>query len=542
MRQEPAAVEAAELKQWLRDGNEIAIVDAREEDSFAAAHLLRASCLPLSRLEQIAPRLLPRRSLRTVVCDAGNGLAQRAAERLWQGGYTAVSVLAGGIDAWRQAGFPLYSGVHVPSKAFAECVEHEAGTPAMAPVELAARVAAGEDLVIFDSRSFEEYHANSIPGAVSVPGAELIYRFQDLVPSPDTLVVVNCGGRTRSIIGAQALISAGVPNKVWSLVNGTMGWHLAGYEVIRGAERKPPPPSAHALAYARPRARAMAEAAGVEVIDGAALDRFRREAAAHTLYILDVRDPPEYAACHLPDAVSVAGGQLVQETDNWVASRLARVVLVDPAGIRSRVTGWWLRQMGFLNVYVLDGDAPPSTTAERPSIADFPLAGPDPKAIEAVVLADRMAGPGITVVDVGLSKPYRLGHIPGAWHAVRARLADNVTKLPATGAFVVTSEDGEIARFAAAELMALTGRDAAWLRDGTAAWKAAGLPVEEGLTHLLDTPDDIWLPPRERGAERERLMNEYLTWEIDLVNQAGQDPDFGFRLAVQNPPGRHAHT
>src|SRR5215472_8370631 len=240
MAAQPKTITPAELRARLRDGGEIAIVDAREEGGFHERHLLMASCLPLSRLELLAPALLPRRSAPIVVCDAGEGLAQRAAARLAAGGYTDVSVLAGGVEAWAAAGNPAYSGVHVPSKAFAEVVEHDCATPWISAEELAQRQQRGEKLAIFDSRSFEEYHSNSIPGAVSVPGAELVYRFEELVRSPDTFVVVNCGGRTRSIIGAQSLIDARVPNRVVSLKDGTMAWHLAGLGVVPGATARAP--------------------------------------------------------------------------------------------------------------------------------------------------------------------------------------------------------------------------------------------------------------------------------------------------------------
>src|SRR5207344_538904 len=103
-------------------------------------------------------------------------------------GYIDVAVLDGGIAAWKAAGFRLYSGVHVPSKAFAEVVEHEAGTPYVTAPELKAMIDSGADIAIFDSRSYEEYHNNSIPTAISVPGAELVYRFTDMVPSSDTTV------------------------------------------------------------------------------------------------------------------------------------------------------------------------------------------------------------------------------------------------------------------------------------------------------------------------------------------------------------------
>src|SRR5215831_16856892 len=265
------SITATELRRRYQGGGEIAIVDGREEGSFHDRHLLMASCLPLSRLELVAPALLPRRSAPIIVCDDGEGLAERAAARLVEGGYTDVSVLEGGVKAWEAAGFPIYSGAHVPSKAFAEVVEHEYGTPWISAEELAERQKRGERLAIFDSRSYEEYHSNSIPGAISVPGAELVYRFQEMVPSPDTFVVVNCGGRTRSIIGAQSLIDAGVPNRVVSLKDGTMAWHLAGLGVVASATGLAPEVSRDGVAEALRAAEAVARRYHVPVIDRAKL-------------------------------------------------------------------------------------------------------------------------------------------------------------------------------------------------------------------------------------------------------------------------------
>src|SRR5712671_3649349 len=378
------SVTPAELRDRFRSGSEIAIVDAREEGSFHERHLLMASCLPLSRLELIAPGLLPRRSAPVVICDAGEGLAERAAARLIDGGYTDVSVLEGGIKAWEAAGFPVYSGVHVPSKAFAEVVEHDYGTPWIGAEEVAERQRRGENMAIFDSRSYEEYHSNSIPGAISVPGAELVYRFQEMVPSPDTFVVVNCGGRTRSIIGAQSLIDAGVPNHVVSLKDGTMAWHLAGLGVVAGATGRAPEVSAEGVAAARQRAEAVARRYGVPVIDRATLAEWQHEAGRRTLYIVDVRDPAEYRAGHRPGSVMAPGGQLVQETDGWLGVWGARVVLVDDTGVRARMTASWLRRMGW-DAAVLDGgregvELERGTPAARSDF--FPLAGPEPASVQ----------------------------------------------------------------------------------------------------------------------------------------------------------------
>jgi rhodanese-related sulfurtransferase len=530
----PKRVAPATMRTRLHGDGEIAIVDARGEGSFHDRHLLMASCLPLSRLELMASALLPCRAVPIVVCDDGEGLADRAALRLIDGGWRDVAVLAGGVGAWEAAGFPVYSGVHVPSKAFAEVVEHQLQTPWITAEELAERQRQGGDLAIFDTRTFEEYHANSIPDAISVPGAELVYRFHELVPSPDTMVVVNCGGRTRSIIGAQALRDAGVPNRVVSLKDGTMGWHLAGFAVAAGAARRFPPVTPEGVAIARRRAETVATRYGVPAIDRATLMKWQNEAEERSLYLLDVRDPAEYHAGHLPGSLPAPGGQLVQETDNWLAVWGARVVLVDDTGVRARITASWLRRMGW-DAVVLDdglggglGDGPLETGTPAYDIGRFPLAGPEPATIAPAALH---TGPGV-VVDLALSRHHRQGHIPGAWFATRARLDRALDKLPAAGDLVLTSEDGVVARFAAVEIRHLAGRPVKVLEGGTAAWRAAGLPLATGLENCADDADDVALSARERPAERERHMREYLAWEIDLADRIAGDGDCRFRLAL----------
>ncbi|WP_395713936.1 rhodanese-like domain-containing protein, partial [Reyranella sp.] len=351
---------AAELKRQLHDGGEIALLDAREEGVFHARHLLLASCVPLGHLELLVDDLVPRRGTRVVWCDdgdgGGDGPALSAARRMSALGYSDVAVLEGGIAAWEAAGYRLYSGVHVPSKAFAEVVEHEAGTPWISASDLKALIDRGADIAIFDSRSYEEYHNNSIPTATSVPGAELVYRFTDMVPSPDTTVIVNCGGRTRSIIGAQALRNAGVRNKIMSLKDGTMAWHLAGFEVVKGATRRPADVSERGRRAAAEAAARVAARCDVRRIDKATLAAWQGEAGRRTLYLLDVRTPEEYRAGHLAGARSAPGGQLVQETDAHIATWNARIVLVDDNGVRATMTASWLKQMGFDDVAVLVDD------------------------------------------------------------------------------------------------------------------------------------------------------------------------------------------
>jgi rhodanese-related sulfurtransferase len=216
----------------------------------------------------------------------------------------------------------------------------------------------------------------------------------------------------------------------------------------------------------------------------------------------------------------------VQETDSWLGVWGARVVLVDDTGVRARMTASWLRRMGW-DAAVLDGgledvELERGTPAARRDF--FPLAGSEPASVQP---SELRANPA-TVVDLALSRQHRQGHIPGAWFAIRARLAAALDKLPAEGELVLTSEDGTIARYAAAELH--TRRPVKVLAGGTAAWQSAGLPLETGMGPLASQPDDVALSARDRPSDRERYMREYLAWEIDLVNQIARDTDCRFRL------------
>jgi rhodanese-related sulfurtransferase len=284
-----------------------------------------------------------------------------AAERFAALGYTNVHALEGGLDGWHAAGGELFRDVNVPSKSFGELVEHERHTPSLSAQEVKALIDAKADVVVLDARRFDEYRTMSIPGATSVPGAELVLRARALAPHPKTQVIVNCAGRTRSIIGTQSLVNAGLPNPVAALRNGTIGWKLAGQVLDAGASRQAPEVSADRRAEAQAGARAVAERAGVRWI---ALDALATlDVPTRNVYRFDVRTPEEYAAGHLPGFASAPGGQLVQETDHHVPVRGARIVLADDDGVRAPMTASWLAQMGW-EVVVVDPTPPAGALAE----------------------------------------------------------------------------------------------------------------------------------------------------------------------------------
>lgn len=512
-------IDAKTLHGWIQDGQELALLDAREDGEFGTSHLFWAIPCGLSKVELRARALLPRLTVRVCCVDDGSGLAEKLAAWLEGIGCTDVSVLKGGTKAWAAAGYVLFSGVNVPSKAFGEWVEHHYETESVDPPELKAWIESGRDMVVLDSRTLEEFNRMSIPTGRSVPGGELAYRIGDLVPNPDTLIVVNCAGRTRSILGAESLRRAGVPNKVVALRNGTMGWELAGFKCDNGKTARFTPGVPQTAALAMQRASAFAASSGVRVISPAEFAAFEAD-GSRSLYVLDVRDPDEYRAGHRAGSVSAPGGQLVQATDTWVGVRNARIVLLDDTGVRARMSAAWLRLMGHKDVFVVDG----GLAAVGPGKAGGGVPELDAPAASITVAELAAAGAGTLVVDLNRSIDFRAGHIPGARWAVRSRLAKLAAGLGAAQRVVLTSPDGILARLAVAEARGLTKGDVCVLEGGTAAWKAAGHPMAQDRTDPADEDCiDFYLRPYDRNSGVEEAMNAYLSWEIDLVHEIERD-------------------
>ncbi len=273
---------STELRSLWRNRREVALFDAREEGPFAEAHPFFAVSLPPSKVEILAYSLVPRRNAPVVVYDSGEGLAEELALRLRGIGYSNVSVLEDGLKGWVAAGGELFRDVNVPGKAFGELVEATCHTPSLPADEVNRLIAERADVVVLDVRRFSEYQTMNIPTGVSVPGGELALRVRDIAPSPETMVIVNCAGRTRSIIGTQSLVNAGIPNRVAALRNGTIGWTLAGF-ALEHEQARQGRGSSH-LAEARAAAERCAVRTGVREIDAPVLEEYRAEADQRTLY------------------------------------------------------------------------------------------------------------------------------------------------------------------------------------------------------------------------------------------------------------------
>lgn len=507
-------VNPAAVKAMLGDGGELALIDLREELIFSRSHLLWARNVPLSRLELRFAALVPRKATRIVLIDDNDKLVERAAAILAYAGYTDIAYLDGGNVAWAGAGLELFSGVNVPSKAFGEFIEHASHTPSVSAEELDALMRADTNMVVLDSRPYDEYSRISIPSGVNVPGAELVLRVHDIAPSPETMIVVNCAGRTRSIIGAQSLINAGVPNKVVALRNGTMGWHLAGLTCDKGKSARFSAVTPDGLAWAKQAAASVARRFDIKWIVPETVERWRAD-EARTTYVFDVREPAEYEAGHYPGAISAPGGQLVQATDQYAGTLGARIVLSDDNEARAVMTASWLKQMGWNDVAVLPEAGDETGWPALKVLGTVPEdAAIDPAALRAMGDA--------AIVDLSRSPDYRTGHIPGAWFAIRARLAQALEEISPRGTLVLTSENGVLAGLAVEDVRALTKQPVRWLEGGNAAWAAAGFPLS-AEPKMADEPLDAWLKPYERAGDPKAAMNEYLSWEVDLLDRIKRD-------------------
>jgi rhodanese-related sulfurtransferase len=302
-----------------------------------------------------------------------------------------------------------------------------------------------------------------------------------------------------------------------------MGWSLAGIVCDSGANRKAGAISAATLEWAQKAARRVARMCGVEQIDLRTLEVLRAD-KNRTLYLFDVRDPAEYAAGHLPGAISAPGGQLVQATDQYVGALGARIVLVDDAQVRALMTASWLKQMGWPEVFAL------AAAGAETGWPTTPMLKSPASAVQTIALVDfaeRFAHNAATLVDLSLSRDYAKGHIPGAWFAIRTRLERALERIPLRDLLVLTSEDGIVAALAGAEADSLVEVPVRILSGGNAAWRAAGYEFSaEPL--MADEAVDQWRKPYERAGDVKAFMSEYLAWETGLLPRVERDGSLNF--------------
>lgn len=92
----------------LLDRGEAVLIDVREADEYAQAHIDGAKLMPLSSFDPARVETDGRKKV-IMQCAAG-GRSAKAAGALAASGVKNVANLSGGIKAWAQAGLPIVPG------------------------------------------------------------------------------------------------------------------------------------------------------------------------------------------------------------------------------------------------------------------------------------------------------------------------------------------------------------------------------------------------------------------------------------------------
>ncbi len=516
-----AMISCQDLLVLLASDRLFAVFDVRERGEFNECQIINATSLPRSQIEFRIASLIPDRRIPIVVYDEGGERAVLAARTLSELGYEQVSVMEGGLAAWRRQDRPTVSGVNVPSKAFGERVHHERNIPDISPEELKALQESPADLAILDARTPEEYGRFRIPGGVNVPGGDLILWAEELRHKP--MVVVNCAGRTRSIIGTAALRRLGLTN-ARALSNGTMGWVLAGLEL----ESKPVRQASMAPAASRAKATALAlrlaEEEGILWVSADEVMRIAEPSSDRAAYLIDVRSESEYESGHVAGSLHVPGGQAVQRADDFVAVRNGKIVFISNESARAVMAAYWYRQMGFRDVLILRGGleawraigGPVIAGAEKSEPLGFEQAKRGVRLWAPAQAQSRVHNSAATILDVGTSVEYEAAHLPGAKWMSRGWLELKLpSRLPEKNTpILVTCPDGQQSVFAARTLAESAYSNVSALEGGVKAWRAAGYDTKNGMTVCWSEVNDVVLSPSITGGKGE--MRRYLDWEVKL--------------------------
>jgi rhodanese-related sulfurtransferase len=537
----PASISVEELN-TMRENNTLhALLDVREKGEFVQRHIFRAVPMPRGMIEMLVERRIPDRTVPVVVYDIDGHRAERAAETLEALGYEDVRLLDGGLEAWANAGYRTDYGTNVPGKDYGEKIVVQKKIPHLTPDEIVARRQAGENVIVLDSRTLTEYERNHVPGAYTVPGGELPTRIHTILEQPenqDATIVVNCAGRTRSILGADVLIRMGVHDRVYALENGTMAWSMAGHELERG-----PGPSLDVATSETARETLEQFAARVAAEDNVqtiSQDEFARWQQGGTLhYALDVRLPEEFSGGYIAGAFNIPAGQIALEADEIVAVNQAPVVMISYSDVRSRIAGSVARQIGYPNVFVLEGGIQAWTADGKSLVTEDPaMTVPgleDARSRAATVSAGDLKSELASdapplVVDVRGSGDFALGHVENAVWVTRGDIERRIFTYAEAGdtPIVTVCDSGKRSAMAAATLEDMGFTNVRYLDGGMPAWTAAGNEAVQGLegadVSLREAKDDVGMLDRRGPLARNRQdMIDYLEWETRLGDQYEDD-------------------
>lgn len=535
------AVTPSDLRKMQEGPPSYALIDVREKGEYTLCHIEWASPVPRGDLEWRIRELVPNLATAIVLYCSDGRRSRMAGETLERLGYQNVGSLNGGLEGWQAAGHPALYGWGVPGKDYGERISAFEDIPSIAPADLAARQQNGEQFVFLDVRTAGEYENGHLPGAHFVPIGQLPLEAMDLIGEGNQTVIVNCAGRTRSILGAYILRRMGL-RKVLALIGGTTVWNMVqGYPLEQGRDaRADHTPSPGARQAAAAFAERLATEDGLPATPLWQLQSLQQSGALH--YLIDVRLPGEYAAGHIPDAISCQVGLLPLFFEEIVGVRNAPVIMACDARVRAVLAASLYRGMGLPNTSFLEGGTVAWTEAGLPLETGKPerhIGRPERQvpgltearahvnAVTPFALQHRLEHSNAPVIlDVRGGGDYAIGHLPGARWLSRSYLELRLGELvPDKSVPVVTiCDDGIRSVLAAATLRDLGYQQVEVLEGGYPAWQSAGYPVEEGLGDAPLTLEEAKGDPFDPFyARRGALVASREEWEklLAWIEQLG---------------------
>ena len=198
----------------------------------------------------------------------------------------------------------------------------------LSPEEAKARIDAGALLI--DVREPDEYAQARIPGGQLIPLSELQQRLSEIPRDREVIFYCRSGNRSGQVVRylSQQL---GYGN-VYNLSGGIVAWYRRNLPVDASPVE---------ATYQRTR---------YEDID--VVETKRRLQSNHAL-LIDVREPHEFVAGHLPGAVNIPLNSLPARLNELREKE--SLILVCATGNRSAMAADWLVQQGFEKVANVEG-------------------------------------------------------------------------------------------------------------------------------------------------------------------------------------------
>lgn len=482
-------ITASQLKDLMQSNDLYAVLDVRDFGEFYLAHIPWANSLPRGALEFRADTLLPHKNVNVVVYGRADQLRE-ACETLEALGYSRVSFLKGGFSSWKDAGFAIMSGSNTPGKEYAERVYVQRSVPSLTVKEYIARRSQGEMFYCIDPRPEPDFLTSHLPGSYNIPGGEIPFEVTDIARVRQAKILVVCGGRTRGILGAFILQKMGVTN-AYVLDDGLGAWRIAGHECEAGAGQPRSPASETSIAIGIDFAEQLAKEENIKFLS---LDEVKAQLdRGDVIYMLDARLPNEYSEWHIESSVNLPAGQVSNSVEDVVAVRNATLVTISQNRARAIIAAFWLKEIGYPHVYVLDGGIRTWAKRRLPIRSGGMLVTAVPRLETAQqrvtfisvqeLKAKLDSGDQPLLVDERSIGAFGTSHIPGARWVSRSYLTTDITtEVPDRDtSFIVYCDDSRTSALSILQLEELGYANVVVLEGGVDAWCKAGYPLEIGL-------------------------------------------------------------